>query len=72
MRVLVDGLDTVIEGEVIGGKLLDDQSGRFEASTLIQKVYNRDQGRRDPRIAGPHQANEPVGLFIAKRVGSFP
>jgi hypothetical protein len=30
MRVLVDGLETVIEGEVIGGKLLDGQSGRFD------------------------------------------
>ena len=30
MRVLVDGLDTVIEGEVIGGELLDGQSGRFD------------------------------------------
>jgi hypothetical protein len=30
MRVLVDGLDTVIEGEVIGGELLDGQSGSFD------------------------------------------
>ena len=30
MRVLVDGLDTVIEGEVIGGELLDGQSGQFD------------------------------------------
>ena len=29
MRVLVDGLDTVIEGEVISGELLDGQSGQF-------------------------------------------
>ena len=25
MRILVDGLDTVIEGEVIGGELLDGE-----------------------------------------------
>jgi hypothetical protein len=30
MRVLVDGLDTMIEGEVIGGELLDGQSRRFD------------------------------------------
>ena len=30
MCVLVDGLNTVIEGEVIGGELLDSQSGRFD------------------------------------------
>ena len=30
MRVLVDGLDTVIEGEVIGGELRDGQSERFD------------------------------------------
>ena len=30
MRVLVDGLDTVIEGEVIGGELLDGVSGRYD------------------------------------------
>ena len=30
MRVLVDGLHTVIEGDVIGGKVLDGQSGRFD------------------------------------------
>jgi hypothetical protein len=30
MRVLVDGLETVVEGEVIGGELLDGLSGRFD------------------------------------------
>ncbi len=30
MRVLVDGLDTVIEGEVIGGELLDGVSGQYD------------------------------------------
>lgn len=30
MRVLVDGLETVIEGEVIGGELLDGVSGHFD------------------------------------------
>jgi hypothetical protein len=30
MRVLVDGLDTVIEGEVIGGELLDGVGGKFD------------------------------------------
>lgn len=30
MRVLVDGLETVIEGEVIGGELLDGVSGQFD------------------------------------------
>lgn len=30
MRVLVDGLAIVIEGEVIGGELLDGLSGRFD------------------------------------------
>jgi len=30
MRVLVDGLDTVIEGEVIGGELLDGVGGQFD------------------------------------------
>jgi hypothetical protein len=30
MRVLVDGLDAVIEGEVIDGELLDGVSGRFD------------------------------------------
>ena len=30
MRVLVNGLDKVIEGEVIGGELLDGRSGRFD------------------------------------------
>ena len=29
MRVRVDGLDTLIEGEVIGGELLDGQNGQF-------------------------------------------
>ena len=33
MRVLVDGLETVIEGEVIGGELLDGDSGRFDLET---------------------------------------
>jgi hypothetical protein len=30
MRVLVDGLDAVIEGEVIDGVLLDGVSGQFD------------------------------------------
>ena len=30
MRVLVDGLDTMIEGEVIGGELLDGVSGQYD------------------------------------------
>lgn len=30
MRVLVDGLETIIEGEVIGGELLDGVSGQFD------------------------------------------
>ncbi len=42
MRVLVDGLDTVIEGEVIGGKLLDDQSGRFDLESEF--TVKRDDG----------------------------
>ena len=38
MRVLIDGLDTVIEGEVIGGELLDGVSGRYdlEAAFTVQ------------------------------------
>lgn len=38
MRVLVDGLDTMIEGEVIGGKLLDGVSGQYdlEAAFTVQ------------------------------------
>ena len=38
MGVLVDGLDTVIEGEVIGGELLDGVSGQFdlEAGFTVQ------------------------------------
>ncbi|WP_419805951.1 hypothetical protein [Terriglobus sp.] len=30
MRVLVDGLDTVIEGELIDGELLDVVSGQYD------------------------------------------
>ncbi len=30
MRVLVDGLDAVIKGEVIGGELLDGVRGQFD------------------------------------------
>lgn len=30
MRVLIDGLGTVIEGEVIGGSLLDGVGGNFD------------------------------------------
>ena len=30
MRVLVDGLNTAIEGEVIGGELLDGVSGEYD------------------------------------------
>ncbi len=38
MRVLLDGMDTVIEDEVIGGELLDDVSGQFdlEAAFTVQ------------------------------------
>lgn len=38
MRVLVDGLDTVIEGEVIGGELLDGVSVQYdlEAAFTVQ------------------------------------
>ena len=38
MHVLVDGLDTVIEGEVIGGELLDIVSGQYdlEAAFTVQ------------------------------------
>lgn len=38
MRVLVDGLDTVIEGEIIGGELLDGVSGQYdlEAAFTVQ------------------------------------
>ena len=42
MRVLVDGLDTVIEGEVIGGELLDGQSGRFDLE--CEFTVRRDDG----------------------------
>ncbi len=40
MRVLVDGLDTVIEGEVIGGELLDGQSGRFDLESEFTVRYD--------------------------------
>ena len=30
MRVLIDGLEAVIEGEVIGGELLDGVNGQFD------------------------------------------
>ena len=30
MRVLIDGLESVIEGEVIGGEMLDGVSGQFD------------------------------------------
>ena len=38
MRVLVDGLDTVIEEEVIGGELVDGVSGQYdlEAAFTVQ------------------------------------
>ncbi len=35
MRVLVDGLDTVIEGEVIGGELLDGVSGQYDLESAF-------------------------------------
>ena len=35
MRVLVDGLDAVIEGEVIGGKLLDGVSGHYDLAAAF-------------------------------------
>jgi hypothetical protein len=46
MRVLVDGLETVIEGEVIGGKLLDGQSGRFDLESEFT-VRCDDRSRLD-------------------------
>ena len=38
MRVLVGGLEKVLEGEVIGGELLDGVSGQYdlEASFTVQ------------------------------------
>ena len=30
MRVLIDGVDTVIEGEVIGGTLVSDVAGDYD------------------------------------------
>ena len=38
MRVLVDGLDKIIEGEVIGGELLDGVSGQYDldAAATVQ------------------------------------
>ena len=35
MRISVDGLDTVIEGEVIDGKLLDGKSGVFDLESAF-------------------------------------
>ena len=35
MRVLVDGLDTVIEGEVIGGELLDGVNGQYDLESAF-------------------------------------
>ncbi len=35
MRVLVDGIETVIEGEVIGGELLDGASGRYDLAAAF-------------------------------------
>ncbi len=42
MRVLVDGLDTVIEGEVIGGELLDGVSGQYDLEAAF--TVKRDDG----------------------------
>ena len=36
MRVLVDGLDTLIEGEVIGGELLDARAGNLIWNPSLQ------------------------------------
>ena len=38
MRVLIDCLETVIEGEVIGGELLDGVSGQYdlEAAFMVK------------------------------------
>lgn len=35
MRVLVDGLESVIEGEVIGGELLDGVSGQYDLQSAF-------------------------------------
>ncbi len=35
MRVLVDCLDLAIEGEVIGGGLLDDASGEYDLEAMF-------------------------------------
>jgi hypothetical protein len=35
MRVVVDCLDMVIEGEVIGGDLLDDESGDYDLDSVF-------------------------------------
>lgn len=35
MRVLVDGLDTVIEGEVMGGELLDGVGGQYNLGSAF-------------------------------------
>ena len=35
MRVLVETLDSVIEGEVIGGDLLDGASGGFDLESVF-------------------------------------
>ena len=37
MRVLVDGLDTVIEGKVIGGELLDGVSGQYDLEACLHR-----------------------------------
>jgi len=42
MRVLVDGLDTVIEGEVIGGELLDGVSGQIDLEAEFTVKYDDD------------------------------
>ena len=42
MRVLIDGLDAVIEGEVIGGELLDGVSGEFDLG--CEFTVRRDDG----------------------------
>jgi len=51
MRVLVDGLDTVIEGEVIGGELLDGVSGQYDLESAFT-VKCDDGVLSRPRLAG--------------------
>lgn len=44
MRVVVDGLDTVIEGEVIGGELLDGRERAIRPGSCVHRQC--DDGAR--------------------------